>query len=209
MIEAIKNKRVWMIAGGALLGIILLVVGFRMMFVRPSDAELALADSKPKGNWLTQWIPELPPVAFDPQKDWGSEAEKLNQVSAAVNARIKGGVRIESGKSPAFDRGLLLVDQIEIDKSLPEQPRIQVRISHHGNRVVDNARMDILFLDNKATLLARRAVNPLVVSGGLYGDKVKPMRPDEVRDFYVDATQAPLGWLDQVSVELIYYQFAP
>ncbi|MBF0097117.1 MAG: hypothetical protein HQM04_10875 [Magnetococcales bacterium] len=209
MLEALKNKRTLMIAGGGLLVVILLVVGWRVLFVHPTDAQLALADSQLKGNWLNHIIPELPPVSFDPQKDWGSEIEKLNQVSAAFNARIKGGTRVESGKSAGFDRGLLLVDRIEVDKTIPEQPFIRVQISHHGNRVVDGARMDILFLDNKATLLARRAVNPLVVSGGLYGDKVKPIRPEEVREFIVDATQAPLGWLDQVSVELVYYQYAP
>ncbi|WP_130471355.1 hypothetical protein [Candidatus Magnetaquicoccus inordinatus] len=209
MLEALKNKRLLMMAGAGLLLLILLVVGAKMLFMRPSDAELARADGNLKGKWLPHIIPELPPVAFDPQKDWGSEQEKLSLIAAAVNARISGGTRIESGKSPTFDRGLMTVDEVQIDKSLPDQPRIQVRISHHGNRVVDHARMDILFLDNKATLLARRAVNPLVVSGGLYGDKIKPLRPDEVREFYVDATQAPLGWLDQVAVELIYYQFAP
>ncbi|MBF0459905.1 MAG: hypothetical protein HQL87_00765 [Magnetococcales bacterium] len=208
MLEAIKNKRVLMIGGAALVGILILWFGYRAMFGHSGEAETT-PDGKPKGTWFTNVIPDLPPIPFDPQKDWGVATEKLAQTAAATQAKVKNGIRVERGKSPAFDDGLLIVDSIQVDNTLPNLPRIQVRLSHHGDRTVDNARLDILFLDSKATALARRAVNPLVVAGGLLGDKVKSLRPGEVREFYVDATQAPMGWIDQLTSEVVYYQFAP
>ena len=209
MIEALKDKRTLMIGGGALVAILLLFFGYRALFSHSSEAEQAAADSQIKGAWVPSVIPDPPPVAFDPQKDWGNSAAQLTQITVAAHVKVKSGVRIERGKTPGFDDGLLVVDQTQVDRTLFDQPRILVRMSHHGDRAVDSARLDILFLDSKSTLLARRAVNPLVISGGLSGDKIKPLRPGEVREFFVDATQAPLGWMDQLSTEVVYYQFAP
>lgn len=210
----LKDKRVLIMAGGgALVLIIALWFGFRALFGSKGAEDLSASDAKidgkSKGEWVFAAIPDLPPLAFNPRKDWGADAVQLAQVSAVAQGKVKGGVRVERNKSPAFNPILIEVEQIQVDKNLPDLPRIQVRMNYTGNRILESARMDILFLDNKATVLGRRAVNPLVISGGLYGDRVKPLHPGEVRTFFADATQAPLGWMDQVSAELVHYQFAP
>ena len=78
-----------------------------------------------------------------------------------------------------------------------------------GERPVIDIRVDILFMDGKDRILSRRAINPLVVSGGLFGDKTKPLFPGETRGFQADATQPPSGWINQLKAEVVYYQFAP
>ncbi|MBF0160789.1 MAG: hypothetical protein HQL88_00740 [Magnetococcales bacterium] len=207
MLEKFKNKRTLMIAGAALLAILLLVVGYRLLFGSSRGEEEG--GGKVKGAWVPNAIPDLPPLIFDPQKDWGAPAVQLAQLNAASRARVKAGVRIEKGRSSSFDDELIVIEQLQVDKSVAEWPRIRIALRYNGDRVIDEAKLDVLFLDSKATLLARRAINPLVVSGSMFGDKMQPLHPGELRNVVVDATQAPLGWLDRVSVELIYYRYAP
>ncbi|MEO5340051.1 MAG: hypothetical protein H7837_05955 [Magnetococcus sp. MYC-9] len=206
MIEALKNKRTLMIGGGALVGVLLLGLGYRILFGASNEEDVV---SKDKGAWVPSAIPDLPPLVFNPNKDWGAQALQLAQENSVARAKVRAGVRVERDKSDAFDEELITVEQVQTDRSVPDMPRILIRMNHRGDRIVDNVRMDILFLDQKSALLARRPVNPLVVAGSLTGDKVKPLQPGEQREFYVDATQAPLGWLEQVGTELVYYQFAP
>ena len=205
MLEKLKNKRTLMIAGAALLAIILLWVGYLLLFGSSQEDE----ETQIEGEWAPSVIPALPPIVFNPQTDWGAPAVKLSQLNAAYRAKVKAGIRIEKGKSPTFDNELILIKRVETDKSVAESPRIQVSIRYNGERVIDSARMDILFLDNRSTVLGRRAINPLVVSGSMFGDRIQPLQPSELRALTVDATQAPLGWVDQVAAEIIYYQFAP
>lgn len=205
---ALKNNRLVMIGGAALVVILLVVLGL-VFFGGPSDEELANSGEVVQGAWLTTNIPELPPIPFDPHKDWGAATEQLSQLSADTQVTIRGGVRIERGKSRGFDERLIVINHAKLDKSVADMPRVQVEIDHFGTRIVDDARLDLLFLDGHGRVLGRRAVNPLVVSGGLYGDKASPLNPGEKRELYIDASNAPEGWTSHVAAEIIYYRFAP
>ncbi|MBF0583118.1 MAG: hypothetical protein HQL80_02645 [Magnetococcales bacterium] len=133
----------------------------------------------------------------------------MTETSAAAQAKIRAGTRIERSNKKLFDDRLITVSHVELDKSVADMPRIRVEIHHFGSRAVDDARLDLLFLDSKNQVLGRRAVNPLVVAGSLYGDQVKPLRPGEIREFFIDASQPPAGWLNNVAAEIVYYRFAP
>lgn len=205
-IAALKNNRMVMIGGAVLVVMLVLVL---ILFSGSSDEEANAEAPIVEGVWLTTNIPELPPIPFDPHKDWGAATEQVLQLSTNTQVKIRGGVRIERGKSKGFDERLIVINHVKVDKSVADTPRVQVEIDYFGTRIVEDARLDLLFLDSKEKVLGRRAVNPLVVSGGLYGDKVSPLNPGEKRAFYIDASNTPAGWTSHVAAEMIYYRFAP
>ncbi|MBF0156180.1 MAG: hypothetical protein HQL57_03215 [Magnetococcales bacterium] len=47
-----------------------------------------------------------------------------------------------------------------------------------------------------------RKVNPLVVSGGFFGDRTQPLPAGRSRELSVDVDGAPGGWQGEVAVEL-------
>ena len=167
----------------------------------------ALRELAGEGNWLISNIPDLPPIPFDPSKDWKSIATQKKALSETNQDKSKTLPRIEKGKSGDFVEGLLTVSSLRVE--LDDMPHIRALLSNNGTKYLDDARVDILFMDGKDKVLLRRSINPLVVSGGLFGDKTKPLFPGETREITLDASQTPPGWINQLKAEVIYYQLAP
>ena len=159
-----------------------------------------------EGYWLVNKIPDLPPIPYDPSKDLKSVTPG-KAPSAITQGQSKNLPRIEKGKSGDFVEGLLLVNSLWVE--LGETPQINGLLSNNSTHFLDDARVDILFMDGKNKILQRRSINPLVVSGGLFGDKIKPLFPGETRAIALDASQTPPGWINQLQAEVIYYQLVP
>ncbi len=68
--------------------------------------------------------------------------------------------------------------------------------------------VDVLFLDANDRVLTRRPINPLVVSGGLFGDKSVPLEVGKTRFFRVETDGVPGIWSGRVDVEVIDSEFA-
>lgn len=155
-----------------------------------------------RGRWLLEKLPDLPPIPFDPNKDWGTSTSKLMKLNMNLKGDGKGG---DSG-SDNFIPGLVVVDDMKIDSKAMGGPNIQAKIHNYGTQPLENARVDILFLNGSGKVLLRRAINPLVISGGLFGDKIKPLYPGEDRAFHA-AISHPPGWMGRLGVEVISYRF--
>ena len=69
--------------------------------------------------------------------------------------------------------------------------------------------MEVLFLDAGDGVVMTRSVNPLVVSGGLFGDRSEPLEAGRARDFHVEAGGAPDAWADRVDARVTDSRFAP
>lgn len=184
---------------------------------REAERDEKLRDLVNEGTWILNNIPDLPPIAFDKSKGWDTFAARLAGLTPKAQQKRsqEATPRIERGKSDDFAEGLLIVSNLQLNSdkakagSAPDKPRIHATLNNTSTRPVIDIRVDILFMDGKDRILSRRAINPLVVSGGLFGDKTKPLFPGETRGFQADATQPPSGWINQLKAEVVYYQFAP
>ena len=86
---------------------------------------------------------------------------------------------------------------------------IQARIHNQSSKYLADVNLDILFLNSRGKTMFKRAINPLVVSGGLFGDKIQTLAPGASRIFIVDATEVPQGWSQEVNYTMVNYSFAP
>lgn len=169
-----------------------------------------------EGDWLMSQIPDLPPIPFDPSKDWKAFAKtKTPSHTSQQSNQPNNTPRVEKGKSGDFEEGLLVINNLRLDSGAGQTgegmdtPHIHALLSNTGSNYLDDARVDISFLDAEGNVLLRRSINPLVVSGGLFGDKIKPLFPGETRKIMVDASQVPSGWIDKLRAEVVYYRLAP
>ena len=180
------------------------------------DRELRILAAK--GVFFVNKMPDLPPVSFEEDEDWETFAKKIASPPPPPQEEPKHAPRIEKGKSGDFVAKRFVVDHLRLDSGKTKRgdtdidvPHIHALMSHidkEGTQPFVGARVDILFMDDKDNILLRRSVDPLVVSGGLFGDKKKPLSPGESREFIVDATHPPSGWTDKLKAEVIYYQYA-
>ncbi|MBF0427981.1 MAG: hypothetical protein HQL94_03600 [Magnetococcales bacterium] len=80
--------------------------------------------------------------------------------------------------------------------------RINAHMFNHGRQPLAAAWVNIDFLNSNGEVLFTRAVNPLVVSGGIFGDQSAPLAEGTGRQFHVSADEVPFGWTGKVDAKV-------
>lgn len=167
-----------------------------------------------EGGFHMSKIPKMAPLSYEAGGGWESLSSKKTTYAPINTDKSTHAPRIEKGRSNRFVEGLLIVDNMRVVSGREETGMetdasfIRALMSNKAKKPFVDAKIDIIFVDGKERILLRRSINPLVVSGGLFGDKVKPLYPGESREFVVDASQPPSGWTNQIRTEVVYYQFS-
>ena len=175
------------------------------------DEELRILAGK--GVFLLHEVPDLPPYVPEQEDNWEAFTKRLDAGVSFQKLPYTQSLLVERGKSEAFDAALLKIDNVRLVKGRGDSttglrvPHLHALVSNKGANPMIEARVDMLFMDGTGQVLARRSVNPLVVSGGLFGDKIRPLQPGESREFEVDTSQLPAGWGSQIHAELVYYRY--
>lgn len=113
----------------------------------------------------------------------------------------------DPGSLPVAPLGEVSVDQLATVISESGERRITARLSNRAQKKLIFAQVDIRFLSASKQVLLTRAVNPLVVAGGLFGDQVEPLEAGTSRLFTVFADDAPASWAGDVDAVVIDFRF--
>lgn len=170
------------------------------------------------GELIVENIPDLEPISYpalsgDQEKEEGQSTEqgnKGNKVERLPNGEViyTLGNPSQLGEKTTVP-GIVVVDQMVIQNGESNEKRVQARIQNQGGRFLASVQLTCHFLDRNGQSVLAREVNPLVISGGLFGDKVQTLAPGAERLFHVDATHVPGEWSGSVRVDVQYYHFAP
>ncbi|MEO5330920.1 MAG: methane monooxygenase/ammonia monooxygenase subunit B [Magnetococcus sp. YQC-5] len=99
------------------------------------------------------------------------------------------------------------VDQLAMVDMDTGEKRIKARLINHGHQKLTAAQVNIEFLNSSGQVVLSRAVNPLVVSGGIFGDQSEALAPGSSRPFYVLADDAPAGWSGKLGAKVMGFWF--
>ncbi|MBF0623150.1 MAG: hypothetical protein HQL54_14630 [Magnetococcales bacterium] len=84
--------------------------------------------------------------------------------------------------------------------------RLRAQVINRSDSSLSFAEVEIRFLGQDGAVLLTRLVNPLVISGGMFGDRSKPLAPGQVRTFGMSLSDVPPGWSGAVTFRLNRYQ---
>ena len=225
--EAAKKKKQMMMLAGLIVGVVLLlgIVGFFFSGSGSSEEEEeeggyggGVAVLTGYGELLIVKIPDLTPIPYSDAEDEkgqksenGAESDKKNgnksihlpngEVIYTVGDQDQSGDEQTGG-------GVVMVDQMQVQNGENSEKLIQARVQNRGGRFLADVRIEVLFFNSRGKPILSRGINPLVISGGLFGDKVQTLAPGSSRIFFVDATDIPPGWSEDVSAKVISYRFA-
>ncbi|MEO5376654.1 MAG: hypothetical protein H7832_02540 [Magnetococcus sp. DMHC-6] len=110
-------------------------------------------------------------------------------------------------KEPDVVQGpLVVVDSVRIERKWDNQRWIEARILNRGGQTLKQAQVNFDFLGRGNEAVYQRKVNPLVVSGGLFGDEVAPLKPMEERIFLVSVDKIPASWEGRIEPRVVVSQ---
>ncbi|MBF0189636.1 MAG: hypothetical protein HQL99_00630 [Magnetococcales bacterium] len=99
------------------------------------------------------------------------------------------------------------VDQLSVLVLESGERRVQGRVYNQGRQPLTAARVDIQFLSSGGEVMLSRPVNPLVVSGGIFGDQSEPLATGSGRYFLVSTDDIPPGWSGKLDARIREVQF--
>jgi len=155
------------------------------------------------GHWVIDKVPDLPEISFEPGDPWWS---KILQVTSGSGDEDEYGIG-EDGDNG--QRGQVLIDRTRVHRGTEGRRWVQARLINRGKAPLLAAWVDILFLDANDHIILRRPVNPLVVSGGVFGDKSVALETGKTRFFRVETDGVPASWVNRVKVLVVGSEFAP
>ena len=222
-----KQKKQLMIIAGLVVGIIVLVVAVYLFRSEPEDKGAEEdQDDRGKvvltghGKIIAGKIPDLPVIPYSGKsekkgKGAGEGGQDGKKKDDGKSIRLANGEVIYTIGDPEqvgekqTAAGVVVVDRVNVQKGENGEKLIQARVQNQGSRYLADSHVDIIFLDSRNRPVLVRGVNPLVISGGLFGDKIQTLAPGSSRIFMVDATDVPDKWSGSVSAEVGSYHFAP
>lgn len=225
-----KKKKQLIMAGGLVLGIIILAVvaaffsgGFGSSKEEDENAESARKAKLVTGHGevLTAAIPDLEPIPYPTEEankaakgDAAAKGEQqeADKATATGTMLANGEMVYTAGEAQEVGvansaPGVVMVDQLQVEIGEHNEKRIEARILNQGGKFLHDVAVDILFLDSRGETVLARSVNPLVISGGLFGDKVQTLWPGRARKFIVDATDVPKSWSGALRPNVTSYSF--
>ncbi|MBF0382171.1 MAG: hypothetical protein HQL69_14195 [Magnetococcales bacterium] len=226
-----KKKKQLMLVGIIVGGMIVLLIAVGMFFSGPEKTQAQIEEEEAEarkgvvkitgyGEFLYEKIPDLANIPYSDEEEQQEQMEEDdddggNRPAVMKKPKLPGGeVVYTAGAKKIIGKnknqaGVVLVDNIQVQKGDNNEPLIQARIHNQSSQYLANVHIDILFLNSRGKTMFKRAINPLVISGGLFGDKIQTLAPGASRIFIVDATEVPKGWSQEVNYALVKYNFAP
>ncbi|MBF0178873.1 MAG: hypothetical protein HQM03_02475 [Magnetococcales bacterium] len=197
--EQPKPRNKLLLVAAILVGVVLLagggwLIGRKMGFLaggneaeqvhrEPSEVEKRAAEARK--------IPTVHPFKESPRPE--QEERKADPVQIAP---VRGP-----------DQAEVSLDQVTVVVAENGERRVRGRLFNHGPRKLTGAEVRIQFLDTNGQVIFSRSVNPLVVSGGLFGDLSEALPVGSGRQFYVLADDTPVGWSGRVDAKLMGLRF--
>ncbi|MEO5344926.1 MAG: hypothetical protein H7834_00940 [Magnetococcus sp. YQC-9] len=132
-----------------------------------------------------------------------TEAEKKFRLPLKVPAGIEG----PEPPPVTLARDGVSVDQLALFILESGERRVQGRVFNHGKLPLISARVNIEFLGNAGEVLTARPVNPLVVSGGIFGDQSELLAAGAGRNFLITTDDLPANWNGKLSAKVMGAQF--
>ncbi|MBF0270555.1 MAG: hypothetical protein HQL98_00575 [Magnetococcales bacterium] len=99
------------------------------------------------------------------------------------------------------------VDQLTVLVMESGERRVQGRVYNQGRQPLMAARVDIQFLNANGEVLLSRPINPMVVSGGVFGDQSEPLPAGTGRTFLVSTDDIPTSWSGKLAARVREIQF--
>ncbi|MBF0340392.1 MAG: hypothetical protein HQL95_05440 [Magnetococcales bacterium] len=136
-----------------------------------------------------------------------TEAEKRLRLSGPLKGIPDGFEGPEAPPPITISRQGVSVDQLLIIVLESGERRVQGRLFNHGGQQLSTARVNIEFLSASGQVVLIRPVNPLVVSGGIFGDQSEPLPPGTARRFLVATDDTPASWNGKVEAKVMEARF--
>ncbi|HAT48761.1 MAG: hypothetical protein HQL07_00910 [Nitrospirae bacterium] len=191
-----------------------------------------------RGHWFAERIPALPPLAYQSKyvskggasgvgkntasggKTGGGEKAVSSHPPAQgaddedVERTAKGDVVYSEGEkkwlgAEGKDAGTVVVDRLQVVTDDFGGRTARGRIVNYGRQSLSRVTALLDFTQPDGGVVISRKINPLVISGGLFGDRIQTLQPGDSRIFQVDASDLPASWKGQVAVLVQSYHFVP
>lgn len=191
-----------------------------------------------RGHWFADRIPVLPPLAYSSkyvskggQSDVGNKAVSEGKVGDGEKAALstsparvqdeedvertaRGDVVYSEGETKWLgaeekDAGTVVVDRLQVVTDDFGGRIARGRIVNYGRQSLSRVVALLDFTQPDGGVVISRKINPLVISGGLFGDRIQTLQPGDSRMFQVDASDLPTSWKGQVAVLVQSYHFIP
>jgi hypothetical protein len=219
-----KKKKQMMMAAGMVAAIVL-IASLSIFLLSGSEEGEGEGEGKDDqivmltghGELLVDKIPNLAPIPYPesaPKKELEAKKGAGDKRGEKLARLPNGEVIYTVGKPPEKGNeqkisGVVMVDQIQVQKGDNNEKVVQARILNQGSRFLIDVHLEILFLDTRGKPVLARGINPLVISGGLFGDKVQTLAPGSSRVFLVDATDVPTSWGGNVRAKVNHFYLSP
>ncbi|GAB0057715.1 hypothetical protein SIID45300_02047 [Candidatus Magnetaquicoccaceae bacterium FCR-1] len=135
-----------------------------------------------------------------------TEAEKKLRLSGPLKG-VPAGIEGPEPPPVTLAKDGVSVDQLAIFILESGERRVQGRVYNHGSQPLIAARVQIEFLGNAGEVLTARPVNPLVISGGIFGDQSEILPSGSGRSFLVTTDELPANWNGKLSAKIMGAQF--
>lgn len=191
-----------------------------------------------RGHWFAEEIPVLEPIAYKSKYvakggesgvgEKSASGEKTGDGEKAallkpspqapedeeVERTAKGDVIFSEGEKrwigeEGKDEGIVVVDRLQIATNDSGSQIAQGRVVNHGRQSLSRVIALMNFTQPDGKVVISRRINPLVVSGGIFGDRSQTLQPGDSREFQVDASDLPASWKGLVVVKVQSYHFVP
>ncbi|MBF0368622.1 MAG: hypothetical protein HQL52_04115 [Magnetococcales bacterium] len=100
----------------------------------------------------------------------------------------------------------VVVGDFRIGTGLLGHKRLVGKVLNNSGEKLTDAKLAIYFVNSKNVPLVTKEINPLVVSGGVFGDRINPLRDGNIRRFGVKVDDVSPLWSGQVAVKVISYR---
>ncbi|MBF0131095.1 MAG: hypothetical protein HQL75_00705 [Magnetococcales bacterium] len=191
-----------------------------------------------RGHWFAGRIPVLPPLAYQSKYiSKGGQSGVGNKVAPGgktgdgekaallsppaqvaddedVERTAKGDIIYSEGEKKWLgmegkDTGTVVVDRLQVVTDDFGRRLARGRVVNYGRQSLSRVVALLDFTQPDGDVVISRWINPLVISGGLFGDRIQTLQPGDSRMFQVDASDLPTSWKGQVAVLVQSYHFIP
>lgn len=100
----------------------------------------------------------------------------------------------------------VVLREVRVGNTESNERRVFAEVVNQSGDSLKNIEVVIKFLNYEKETVHERQVNALVVSGGLFGDSVTPLKMGEVRNFSVGIDDLPPGWSGNVEAMVKTYE---
>ncbi|MBF0308413.1 MAG: hypothetical protein HQL56_02630 [Magnetococcales bacterium] len=128
----------------------------------------------------------------DPWIDLMGDLQKQGKILAPVPVEDKpSGGGPEVGANRPKENPLIWVDELKLDKSPQDERVLSIHLINLSPETLQDALVEFTFRNARKEVVAKRVVNPLVVTGSFNGDLVRPLNSGKARRFLLSLHGIP------------------